>query len=597
MEVLGVYARTSRDSGDFSTIDQQVKAGIDFANHNNMKYKVFQDKGFSGYKIDDSEDKDPFANRPAFSEMIEAIKLGTINAVWVWEHSRLSRNQYASAVIFNLFLKHKIRLYEKDKEYDLYDPNVQLLRSMLDAVAQYERQLIVRRTTRGLYNAIDSGKRSYTSFFGYRKTVKNEKGNYLWEAVPAEIDQLKNWFKRFKNGESLRSIIVSEADFKDTTRYKLTRTSQLSRYMQHFDYTGYTLNTKGLGYLKKFDNFEIDSLQMLRNPDYWVKSSAYPIEIFTREEWIENKERLRVHRGKRKEAKNRKAEKALGTGIIQCALCGSKYFHQIQIQKRNGKEQHYLYYFHHKTIAGACSQKPKSIVQHKIDTILKTFVLYNILASDGETKFLKEQLFQEEIEKKAIKEKLKTLKANRKKLEIQKNKLKKALEAAEDVGTITVLAKQIDNAEGAISEADKNIIDAEIDLENKNADMEKTQAQLLYYSAKDLLIQFFEKWNIEEQRNHLLRVVDSATLNGTKLTILSGGVTYIFNTTKHYQFPQSMYQELLEKGGKNINYLISHHKEEMTDEEMYIATMRRILLSGIVNGLSSFDMISKRIVF
>ena len=123
MEVLGIYARTSRDSGEFSTIDQQVKAGIDFANHNNMKFKVFQDKGFSGYKIDDSEDKDPFANRPAFSEMIEAIKLGTINAVWVWEHSRLSRNQYASAVIFNLFLKHKIRLYEKDKEYDLYVPN------------------------------------------------------------------------------------------------------------------------------------------------------------------------------------------------------------------------------------------------------------------------------------------------------------------------------------------------------------------------------------------------------------------------------------------------------------------------------------------
>ena len=107
--------------------------------------------------------------------------------------------------------------------------------------------------------------------------------------------------------------------------------------------------------------------------------------------------------------------------------------------------------------------------------------------------------------------------------------------------------------------------------------MEKTQAQLLYYSAKDLLIQFFEKWNIEEQRNHLLRVIDSATLNGTTLTILSGGVTHTFNTTRHYKFPQRMYQELLEEGGKIIDYLISHHKEELTDEEMYIATMRRIL--------------------
>ena len=83
MEVLAIYARTSTDKAENSTIEQQVKAGIEFAGKNNMNPKVFQDKGISGYKIEEDENKNPFENRPAFTQMIEDIKKGTIDAVWV----------------------------------------------------------------------------------------------------------------------------------------------------------------------------------------------------------------------------------------------------------------------------------------------------------------------------------------------------------------------------------------------------------------------------------------------------------------------------------------------------------------------------------
>ncbi|EMB20718.1 hypothetical protein HMPREF9723_02178 [Treponema denticola OTK] len=552
--MLAIYARTSTDKAENSTIEQQVKAGIEFASKNNMNPKVFQDKGVSGYKIEEDENKNPFENRPAFTQMIEDIKKGTIDAVWVWEHSRISRNQYASAYIFNIFSKYKIRLYEKDKEYDLNDPNTQLLRTMLDAVAQYERQLIVKRTTRGLHNAIDNGKRSYPSLLGYRKTIKNSKGNYIWEPVESELLQVKNWFTRYKNGESLKNIVFSQNSNENKASHILKRTTHLSRTLQHYVYTGYSLNTKGLDYLKKFDNFEIDNLQMLHNPDYWVKSIPYSLEIINREDWIEVKERLRIYKEKHKKNTNRRAEKSIGTGLITCGYCGAKFFYQVQAHKRKKGLVLYPYYFHMSCLDRTCLQSPKSVSQDKIDTIFKIFVLYSTITSDSKSKFLKERLFQEDIEVKAIKEKVKILKRDHQKTETQISKFKTALETTEDVGAITVLAKQIDNTETTLTEIKNSIISGEAELQERQEAMNKTRSQLMHYSICDLLTQFFEKWNIEEQRNHLLKIVDNAVITGTTLNIKSGEYTYIFDTNKKYEFPTVVYNEMLKEAKEDIDY-------------------------------------------
>ena len=594
MKVLAIYARTSIDKAEKSTIDQQVKAGIEFASKNNMIPKVFQDKGISGYKIEEDE-SNPFKNRPAFTEMVGEIKSGEIDAVWVWEHSRLSRNQYTSAYIFHLFSKHKIRYYAKDKEYDLTDPTTKLLRSLLDAVAEYERYLIVMRTTRGLYNAIDNGKRSYSILFGYCKTGKNEKGNYIWEPVPYEIERLSNWYKKFLAGETLSSIILSEAEYneKGNREYLLQRTSQLSRFLQHHIYTGYNLTTAGLEYLHKFDDFEIDNLQMLQNPDYWVKSIPYSLEIITREEWIEVKERLRIYREKLKTA-SRRAEKSIGTGIITCEYCGAKYFHQLQARKIKGGLKKYYYYSHHRNLGDKCEKSQKTIPIDKIDTIFKIFVLYSTITSDSESKFLKERLFQEDIEVKAIKEKVKILKRDRQKTETQISKFKTALETTEDVGTITVLAKQIDKTETALAETENSIISAEAELQERQEAMNKTKSQLMHYSIRDLLTQFFEKWNIEEQRNHLLKIVDSAVITGTTLKIKSGEYTYIFDTNKKYEFPTFVYNEMLKEVKEDIDYFSNFSKNKDTQ---FNNSMWAILAESEIKGICEHKEAEKQLIF
>jgi DNA invertase Pin-like site-specific DNA recombinase len=66
--------------------------------------------------------------------------------------------------LFRIFEKHKIIVYEKDKQFDLNDPQTQMIRGDLDSISQYERHLIVVRTTHRLHDLINRGIRSYSDF-------------------------------------------------------------------------------------------------------------------------------------------------------------------------------------------------------------------------------------------------------------------------------------------------------------------------------------------------------------------------------------------------------------------------------------------------
>ena len=81
--MLGIYCRISRlkEEGKDRSIDDQQKTGIEFAEKNNLEYKVYIDEGLSGTK--------PVNERPALSEMLDGIADGLITSVFVYDQSRL----------------------------------------------------------------------------------------------------------------------------------------------------------------------------------------------------------------------------------------------------------------------------------------------------------------------------------------------------------------------------------------------------------------------------------------------------------------------------------------------------------------------------
>jgi DNA invertase Pin-like site-specific DNA recombinase len=242
VNMLGIYCRTSRENGAIvSTIEQQKKAGMEFALNKGFNFEIYADEGISGFKIEEGDDI--FKNRPNFSRLMDDIKLGKIDAVWVWEHSRLSRNTFASGYISQQFIKYNIILYEKDTELKLDDPSSEMVRGMLDVIAQYERHMIVGRTTRGLHNAIDKGNRGYCVLYGYRKVGINISGRVNWEPVESELNNLKFAYEKVKEGYSLHRVCLELYDNKKIDiKERIRKSTKWTRFIRHFEYTGYALN-------------------------------------------------------------------------------------------------------------------------------------------------------------------------------------------------------------------------------------------------------------------------------------------------------------------------------------------------------------------
>jgi DNA invertase Pin-like site-specific DNA recombinase len=549
--MLGIYCRTSRET-DFekSTIIQQKTVGIKFAEQNNLEYDLYEDEGISGFKISDDE-QDPFKNRPAFTILINDIKNGKIDKVWVWEHSRLSRNQYASAFIFNVFEKYKITLYENQKEFKLDDPQLKFMRQMLDAVAEYERQLIVSRTTRGLRKRIDEGKRSHQKLYGYKQDGKDEKGYSIWKPVESELNEYKYIFKRFMEGANLLKICFELYDMNkiDKSRY-MRYSTNIGRVLRKYQYTGYQLTIEGYDIYKKFIKNEIESLHILLNRKYWVKSYNYPVELITIEDWVKVCEKLQIRSKQfnivRKERLLR-ASKDIATGLMECGDCGTRYYYHDQRQGKNksGEWRIYYSYYHLARIHGkVCKQRPRSFTLNDINEIFKLFYFYTKLVFDNKNELTKES--QRNIKQIQLKIKERIEKYEKEIPVIEKRILKfsNILENSDDKDVIEVLSKQIKRNEEKMNDLNIELSKIKIEYEIQNQKFNQTLLEMTYYDVKEKINDWFKKLNIEEQRNELIRIIKTCKIFGHYLIIDTGKIVFLFDIHQHYVFDMKLLKNL-----------------------------------------------------
>jgi DNA invertase Pin-like site-specific DNA recombinase len=549
--MLGIYCRTSiQQDIESSTISQQRTAGISFAEERKFEYEIYEDEGISGFKISD-DDQDPFNNRPAFTNLINDIKNKKIDKVWVWEHSRLSRNKYASAFIFNVFEKFKITLYENRKEFKLDDPDITFQMSILDAVAQYERQLIVSRTTRGKHKRINEGKRVYQKLYGYKSSGKDETGHTIWKPVESEIENYKYISKRYLEGATLRKICLEVQEANSLSGRKLTSyTRIIGNILRGYQYTGYQLTVEGSKVYKSFRKGEIESLQVLTDRKYWVKSIPFPIELISIEDWIKMGERLGINSRKflkQKQSRILRASKDIATGLIECGKCGLRYYSRTPISrnKKTGEIKNYLAYYHNSVFQKlTCGQKPKSFKIEYVDEIFKLFYFYMKLVFDNRNELIKES--QRNIKQSQLKLKEKILKYEKEISVIGKRivKFRNALDTSDDLDIIKAVAKQITTNEERSGELTIELSKSKIDLEIQNEKFNQTELEMTYYDVKEQINNWFFNLNIEEQRNELIRIISDCKIFDHYLIIDTGNIVFLFDISQHYVFDMKLLDNL-----------------------------------------------------
>jgi DNA invertase Pin-like site-specific DNA recombinase len=555
-----IYLRTSVDK-DNTSINQQKQAGIAFCNANNFQYQCYTDEGRSGYKLEDENETNPFNNRPAFTALMEDIKSKKINSVWVWEHSRLARNALASAKIFHTFKKHKIMLYENGKPYDVSDPQVKFTMQIFDAVSEYEREQIVSRTTRGLHDAINSGARGYSEFYGYAKLGKDDKGHMKWTTVPSEIEHVKFAYKEFLAGKSVK-FIVKEIYGEDPDMSSGTLIHKWVRILRQFGNTGYALNTAGLKIYSSFKKCGIDSVKELADPKYYTQSVNYPVQMVSIDDWITVVNKLQGYKKVYKD-RMRRTDTEIATGIVSCPYCGSRYY--------VCKDKTYAYYKHSPN--ARCLQSPKSFKVSKMNDLFEMLFFYFYLVYDDTKNLIEESQRIIKINIIELKEKISALEIENRNTDKQIKNIQNFYENKILDGKMLelTLTKELELKNKKESNDNAlNKIKAELGKlkEKFNSDA----LELAYYDVRTNVINFFENMSTEEKRAALIKVIKDCQVFGKQILINTGKVLFVLDTEYEYKITDDIWAQFKRDGKFKDNFLgTSKLSEALKDDESFQA--------------------------
>ena len=151
-KILHIYTRVStvaqRDKG--TSLDTQLALGIKRAKELKLSYKHWDEGGKSSHHED-------IKDRPVLSALYDSIVNGEVKHLWIYDQSRLSRNDYVASSFRFICDKHQVTVYTKDGQFDLSNPTDKLLKQMLDALAQFDNAARAERSRLGKINRVKAG--------------------------------------------------------------------------------------------------------------------------------------------------------------------------------------------------------------------------------------------------------------------------------------------------------------------------------------------------------------------------------------------------------------------------------------------------------
>jgi len=149
---LHIYTRVSTvaqaDKG--TSLESQLQIGTKRAKLLKFTVEHWNEGGRSSHH-------DDIQGRPKLYELFQAIKAGEVKHLWIYDQSRLSRNDQVASILRYEFNKQGVTLYTKDGQFDLSSPSDKLLKQMLDAVAEFENSVRAERSRIGKLMKVKGG--------------------------------------------------------------------------------------------------------------------------------------------------------------------------------------------------------------------------------------------------------------------------------------------------------------------------------------------------------------------------------------------------------------------------------------------------------
>ena len=161
--------------------------------------KAMQDHGIDRFFVDHASGKD--ANRDGLKELLEYIRQGDV--IFVTEFSRLGRSTSDLLNIVKEIEGKGASLISMKENFDTSTPSGRLQMTMLAAISQFEREMILERQREGIEIAKRNGK------------YKGRK--------PVSVPNIEEYYQSYMRRERTKTEIAKELQISRTTLNKLFR--------------------------------------------------------------------------------------------------------------------------------------------------------------------------------------------------------------------------------------------------------------------------------------------------------------------------------------------------------------------------------------
>lgn len=152
VDTLHIYARVSSSAQeeDGTSLDTQLKLGIERSTALGMKYKLWNEGS-------QSSSKDDLSNRPVLTELLQEVQDGMVRHLYIWNTDRLSRNIQTWGLIRLLLIKNEVHLHTPTGEMILSDPQTNLMLGIMSEFSQYDNLIRAERFRLGKLQKIREG--------------------------------------------------------------------------------------------------------------------------------------------------------------------------------------------------------------------------------------------------------------------------------------------------------------------------------------------------------------------------------------------------------------------------------------------------------
>lgn len=337
MKYVAVYPRvsTGMQASEGTSLEGQLDLCYKKAKSLNIskeEIREYVESGFTGEDID----------RPSLNELMQDVKDKKIKKLIVTHPDRLTRDLTDKLIICRELEKNDVELIFVDTEY-LTTPEGQLFFNMMSSIAQYELQLIKKRTVRGRIRAVEKEGKIMpmrVAPYGYN-LIDGELTINLEEEKFVHL--IYQWYVR--DGKTLREIgeeLSLLGAIPKRAESKAWNASSLSRILTSEIYIGrYYYNRRETKKLKgqKTATGKTKKIYTIRDKSEWIEVTVPAIineGLFSL---------AQIQRGKNLTRKGGNVKHAyLLKSLMRCGHCGRRWEATTYQSKKQGEKVTYPIY-------------------------------------------------------------------------------------------------------------------------------------------------------------------------------------------------------------------------------------------------------------